>query len=310
MQAASQARAAAAATVNESIRVLERYHQGVNPSTRLLQSKLDQLIADKERLVAKHYVYGEKSNKKLDSDEMLQWITPYLDRVLDLSDAVFLQIDNLEANAASERERVEQQAITTARASEVLIAELQYKANENSLRERIVSMMVIADDQEKSTVDDANILRSYLHQIDDSMSEQVKSWNLFKSLGPPPEKVTAVFNEEQILRKYVADSCLKASTRISKIQPESTPSLNESTASAADSSMRNHNTNSIKSEKIKNPTFSGDLRSFARFKKDFEDIVVSNHPDSKYQTYVLKESCLLGEAKKLVANMTDLAAIW
>ena len=83
--------------------------------------------------------------------------------------------------------------------------------------DHIVSMMVIADDQEKSTIADANILRSYLHQIEDSMSEQVKSWNLFKSLGPSPEKMTAVFNEEQILSKYVADSCLIASTRISKI---------------------------------------------------------------------------------------------
>ena len=155
-----------------------------------------------------------------------------------------------------ECERVKQRAITTARESEVLIAELQYKANENSLRERIVSMMVIAD--EKSTVDNANILCSYLHQIEDSMSEQVKSGNLFKSLGPPPEKMTAVFNEEQILRKNVADSCLIASTRISKIQPESTLSLNESTTSASCSNMRNHNTNSIKSEKIKNPTFSSD----------------------------------------------------
>ena len=98
-QSASQAQAAAAATVNESIRVLQRYHEGVNPSTRLLQSKLDKLIADKELLVAKHYVYGEKSNKPLDSDEMLNWITPFLDRVLNLSDAVFLQIDSLEANA-------------------------------------------------------------------------------------------------------------------------------------------------------------------------------------------------------------------
>ena len=51
--------------------------------------------------------------------------------------------------------------------------------------------------------------------------------------------------------------------------------------------MRNHNTNITKSEKIKNPTFRNDLQSFARFKKDFEDIAVSNHLDSKYTTYVL-----------------------
>ena len=45
-QAASQSRAAAAATVKESIRVLERYIQRDNLSQRLLQTKLDKLTAD------------------------------------------------------------------------------------------------------------------------------------------------------------------------------------------------------------------------------------------------------------------------
>ena len=266
-QAALQARAAAAATVNESIRALRRYHTGVNPSSRLLQTKLDKLMADKEQLVASHYVYGEKSNKALDSDEMLDWITPILDSVLDLSDEVFLTIDGLEATVVTLREQVEQQAATTAKQNEALIAEKQYKANEKSLRERVTSMMLIVDDEEKSTDDDANTLRSYLHQIDEHMSEQVKSWNLFKSLATTPEETDAVFAEEETLRKFVSDSCLLASTRISKIQPESVATLNESTASTAGSSVRNDS--SIKSEKIKNPTFNGDIRSFARFKKDF-----------------------------------------
>ena len=61
-QAASQSRAAAAATVKESIRVLERYIQRDNLSQRLLQTKLDKLTADRDELVAKHYVYGDKSN--------------------------------------------------------------------------------------------------------------------------------------------------------------------------------------------------------------------------------------------------------
>ena len=70
-QAASQGRAAAAATVNESIRVLTKYEAEANPSARLLQSKLDKLIADKEELVAKHYLYGDKSNQAFDSIDML-----------------------------------------------------------------------------------------------------------------------------------------------------------------------------------------------------------------------------------------------
>ena len=55
-QAASQSRAAAAATVKESIRVLERYIQRDNLSQRLLQIKLDKLTADRDELVAKDMI--------------------------------------------------------------------------------------------------------------------------------------------------------------------------------------------------------------------------------------------------------------
>ena len=88
-QAASQSRAAAAATVEESIRVLERYIQRDNLSQRLLQTKLDKLTADRDELVAKHYVYGDKSNLSYESDEMLQWITPILDSVIDIYDEAY-----------------------------------------------------------------------------------------------------------------------------------------------------------------------------------------------------------------------------
>ena len=51
-------------------------------------------------------------------------------------------------------------------------------------------------------------------------------------------------------------------------------------------------TSTIKSEKIKNLTFNGDICYFARFKADFNDIVVPNNPSVKAQTYesAFKES--------------------
>ena len=152
----------------------------------------------------------------------------------------------------------------------------------------------------------------YLRQIERFINEQIKSWNAYKSLSPSADKLAAVFAEEQELKKYVSDNCLLATARVNKIQPESVVSLKELSVSNADSSseIKEKFTSAIKSEKIKNPTFNGDIRSFARFKSDFNDIVVPNNPSVKAQTYVLKEHCLQGESKKLVVNMTDLAAIW
>ena len=311
-QAASQSRAAAAATVKESIRVLERYIQRDNLSQRLLQTKLDKLTADRDELVAKHYVYGDKSNLSYESDEMLQWITPILDSVIDIYDEAFLKLETLEEDVVLQRETQEQQALTEAKANEIAIAEMQYKTTENALRERIDCMIEIVIDASRDSDDDANLIRMYLRQIEGFMSEQIKSWNAYKSLSPSADKLAAVFAEEQELKKYVSDNCLLATARVNKIQPESVVSLKELSVSNADSSseIKEKFTSAIKSEKIKNPTFNGDIRSFARFKSDFNDIVVPNNPSVKAQTYVLKEHCLQGESKKLVVNMTDLTAIW
>ena len=254
-QAALQARAAAAATVKESTRALERYRQGANPSSRLLQSKLDKLIADKDELVAKHYVYGDKSNKPYDSDEMEQWITPILDSVLDLTDAVFIKIDELQSAVVQQEVTREENALQTAKTNEMNIAEQQCKSNKRTVQERIVSMMEVVSDDSRETVNDANLIRTYLRQIEDAMSELIKSWNAYKSLSLTSEKLDAVFIEEEALRKHVSDSCLKATAQIIKIQPESVVSLTESTASSTGpGSVINENVvSAVKSEKIKKP---------------------------------------------------------
>ena len=61
---------------------------------------------------------------------------------------------------------------------------------------------------------------------------------------------------------------------------------------------------------MKTPTFSGNSRAFARFKSDFEFIVAPSYPNKIHQTFVLKENCLQGQAKRLVENMDDIKDIW
>ena len=67
---------------------------------------------------------------------------------------------------------------------------------------------------------------------------------------------------------------------------------------------------SLRTEKIKLPTFSGDVRLFAKFQRDYEKIVVPAHPDVTQRAYVLKDSCLKDAAKKYVENIDDLEEIW
>ena len=66
----------------------------------------------------------------------------------------------------------------------------------------------------------------------------------------------------------------------------------------------------LKREKMQNPKFSGDIRLFARFRSNFEKIVVPTCPDKYQQAYIIKRTCLQGECKKLVENLGDIDKIW
>ena len=73
-QAATQTRAVAAAALKESTRVLDKYKQTQNPSKRLLQSKLDKTLADKQELIQRHYIYAEKNNVDPDDESKINWL--------------------------------------------------------------------------------------------------------------------------------------------------------------------------------------------------------------------------------------------
>ena len=309
-QAAQQARVAAAASLKDSIREMRRYMGGANPSKRLLQNKLNKVNENKDELVKIHYVYADKANIDLESDDALNWITPKLDDANDIADEVILMIDEIETIALQQQQTVIERAEATDKTNEILVAEMQYQADEKALRNRIESMMEIANNPDNTSKDDANMLRTYLRQVEESMDDQIKSWNSCKALVLPQEKLQAIFTNEENLKKHVSDSCLIATTFLNKIDPETVVPRAESTT-GSDSVVNEKFMSAVKGEKIQNPVFDGDIRSFARFKTDFENIVVTNHSNNvTYQTYVLKKSCLTGDAKKLVENMTDLKELY
>lgn len=75
-------------------------------------------------------------------------------------------------------------------------------------------------------------------------------------------------------------------------------------------SNESHSNSSLKLEKISLPSFSGNCKTFARFKGDFKLIVVKAYSDEVQRAYVLKKSCLKGQAKTLVENIDSLEDIW
>ena len=61
----------------------------------------------------------------------------------------------------------------------------------------------------------------------------------------------------------------------------------------------------LKLDPLSLPIFKGDIRGFARFKREFEATVGTQFPDPKIQLLYLKNQCLGGAAKESVKNLTE-----
>ena len=316
--AANQARSAAAASLKDSVRELTRYKDRAGPSQRLLRMKVEKVLHDKEVLVSKHYAYAEKSGEDLDSDDLLDWLTPKLDSANDIMDEVEVMIENLELAAETAQRNLDAAQVEETVKNQISIAQKQCDSDETALKDRIAAMMAVVDDETRVTEDDANLIRSHMKQVYDSLEEQIKSWKVSKDLARSEAEMNVIFAKEKDIRKEVADSCSTATAALNKIDPETiVPLCHEPRAGSSVGSVVNESVGStsshgtlLKTERMKHPTFDGDIRVFARFKSDFENIVASSHPSKEHQAYVIKESCLKAEAKKLVVNMTNIDDIW
>ena len=86
-------REAAHAVLTDAIRALTRFKDKENHSMRVLKTKYEAVVAAKEELMAKHFVYAEKAKKPLNSPELVQWLTPKMDDADDVIDEVFLLLE-------------------------------------------------------------------------------------------------------------------------------------------------------------------------------------------------------------------------
>jgi hypothetical protein len=287
-------RTSAAAVLAETVRDATRYKDKPNPNLRLLQLKVDKLLADKGELFKKHLMYGELSKKELNDEEMSSYITPLMDSASDIADELYIMIDNLETTASNQQKAADEVNIQAEKTNEMQVIELQCDADESALNETINDISAIYNDVNKTEKDDAILVQSYLDQIEELTQGFQKHWGVLK-LHYRDDKLTAFITKQQQLKKTIADTTVKALCFIKKFNPEVAAQPKPgSTHGDASSVYSMHGDFHLKTEKVNNPHFSGDIRSFARFKSDFDDFVVPKYPNEKHQVYVLRhcfETC-------------------
>ena len=307
--AASKKRSASASALNESIRELERYKEKENISKRLLEQKLNSVIAAKQDLIIKHHNYAEKSNNELDSEELLEYLRPKLDQCTDIIDEVTVMIEDLENRIKEEKIMKESTACSNAQerkhAYELVVAEMQATVDEEILIDSMQRITEITGDAKKANIEGRLLVEALLDEIECLLEKQIKSWNHMKSLTIQDEKLKSIFKRENEIKKLFSHRRsigIAFVKKISSIEATKIVVKKECDKTAKDVTVR--------LEKMKVPTFHGNIRAFARFKADFKAIVEPSYLNKTHQTYVLKENCLHGEAKQLVENIDDIEAIW
>ena len=126
-----------------------------------------------------------------------------------------------------------------------------------------------------------------------------------KSLELTKEKVTSLFAKGEI-RRHVNDCTVLANAFIKKSGPQVVITKSHSSTSSIAETSEISDSTVLKMEKAKYPTFSGDIHCYTRFKTDFKDFVVPSNKDPKTQAYILKQTCLKGDAKIHVQHQWDL----
>ena len=153
-QAALHGRNASATVLTESIRELKRYRDKGIYTQRILQMKLNKAYAAKDDVMAKHCYYGEKSNKELDSVEMVDWLTQKMDQANDEIDEAELILDNLEKRQETEvsarQKDSEDAALRDKKAADMKIAELQAASDKKTVQDSIKKLTDIIQDETRT----------------------------------------------------------------------------------------------------------------------------------------------------------------
>ena len=300
-QAASQKRESAATKLEDSVRQLKRYLLKEERSQRNLVLKSEKVDVDKEELMAKHMIYAEKAGISLQNAEMKDFIEDKIDDAVDAIDQATDEIAKLEAAESVQKE--DEKCLR-----DVAAAKLRAKSGNNVVKDLIERLNAIIT-KEEPTADDARKAEGILEEIKERGKELSQLYDVLKCKFSTEVQMQEYADEEELTQNLISERRIEANSFISihkatgdEIETGTVMNTSRASTSSAGSRMR--------MERMKAPVFSGDIRDFARFKGDFENMVMESYNDETHQVYVMKKECLKGEALDLVRNLATLEAIW
>ena len=286
VDAASNQRDLVASKLDESVRQLVRYVECGAKSRRILESRCDKIESLKNELIEEHHRYGKKAGTPATDNGMKEYVTPKLDAAEDILNRALEALDTLDDTEKMDNKKVG-----------VLAAEAEAEMHEEMLlfieREASKILEVI-----EPTDDDVISVENVLIDMEKKEVQLHQAYSALRSLLDEGEMEP--FRKKEIKwKQLLSTSYARMKLFVQKRKKILMPRAEKGSTS-----------NDLRTEKIKPPKFSGDIRSYARFKADFDAIVVPVYKNENMRTYVLRESCLTGSAYEVAKNLDSSEEIW
>ena len=301
-------RATAAFELEESMRQAQRYLNSKTVNVRLVQQKADKVAALETELKKVHLQYCEKSNIDINSEEEMKYIRSKCDAAVDVIDECMLYIEEVEErklHGDTQKEKNEKELEEIQRCKSQIRGDERYALDIS----KKITDLVAAD---RYTADNKVLMRTYWERLQEIFESLNRSWNTLIALNDITENIvkTSEVTEARIQVQDVLSAAIVFMERCEKLEEDKKVAIlpSPTTGTTTGVSVSNSSSNT-KNERLKNPTFSGDIRTYMKFKKDFKEIVEPNYQGAQL-SYVLRESCLQGHAKALVQNIDKVEDIW
>ena len=182
---------------------------------------------------------------------------------------------------------------------------------EETLAEEITAKLnVILDRSDDVTASDVALVKVYGEKLFEKMGELNKSWKVLiaeSDAGEERERLVTEIGQKKISHENTHSRALSFVEGYYASQVKDTDISDDERITDRSKSGAGL---LVRPEKMKLPSFEGNIRNYARFKRDSKEIAAPFYSDETHQLYVMKESCLRGPAKALVENMESLSDLW
>ena len=278
---------------NRSLKKLE--DALVVKNVRRIERTLKDVTDNKNAAIERHTQYLVKSKKSVSDPVEKAWLDDIQDRfgeVHDKTEDFFDEYNSVhESEAEKEKSRALEEDLKSA--LKIKVEDIQQLIDE--LRTNVLESRDIEIRQEITFIE--NKLLTALTELESGLANVISA-----------EGKSAILREryesERVLRKEIREVKIAAKERGFDV------SVSEASAGSRSSSP-SRGSSVVKVKKLDFPRFSGDIRKYNTFVRDFEDIILKTGQYSETNmSHILRTECLQGEAKNLVHNILDYNSIW